>query len=451
MANAFVCDPAPRIRTAARRRASAGSGSIERRHSRHPQVARSRVPDRPRVRSSSRSGTVRRPGERVQVVDEEDRIGPALASASTASRRSSAVPCQAPPARSRAGQSSCTGVSRRGGGIAGSPRATARANARAHAVLPTPGSPTTTAELCRRRSRIAAIACISSSKPTTGSISPCRALATRSSSAVSEPLRQRAVPRSAPSWPACACGAARAAGPIPSRPGRLPRRPAHWSRRRRIASIHRIGATIVSWYSSRASEVAARSRASRASPNAGRAPARPRGWLWSASRRALSMGSASTPARARTPRRPALAGRSREQGEEDDLHPDRGESDSGRLFSRLAEHPLPVWILPLAELSHGEEIHPCSLPRWLADARRSLRPVRTTAPGRARGRPFQAGAAVCLPARLRMRQGGHDGRRRAGIGIDSTSAVDRLVQTRARSARCGAARSGLVRTRSRPT
>ena len=112
----------------------------------------------------------------------------------------------------------------------------------------------------------------------------------------------------------------------------------------------------------------------------------------------------------------------REQGEEDDLHPDRGESDSGRLFSRLAEHPLPVWILPLAELSHGEEIHPCP----------SLVPMRAGRSGRFGQRPRVApGAVRSRPERYGMvpaasgGQGGR-GRRRAGIGIDRLG-TDRLV------------------------
>ena len=94
-----------------------------------------------------------------------------------ACRRSSRAPRTTAPARSAEMSSDHTGVSCSASGTRSDPWASACTKPSAQADLPTPASPTTMTEFWRRRSRMAEMACIWASKPTTGSKPPSRAVA----------------------------------------------------------------------------------------------------------------------------------------------------------------------------------------------------------------------------------------------------------------------------------
>ena len=104
--------------------------------------------------------------------------GEALTSAMTDFRRFSNSPRTPAPAWSRARSRTRRDTLRRGGGT--SPATIRRARPSTTAVLPTPASPVRIGLFCRRRVKMSTSCRTSKSRPRTGSISPWRARAVRS-------------------------------------------------------------------------------------------------------------------------------------------------------------------------------------------------------------------------------------------------------------------------------
>ena len=135
--------------------------------------------------------------------------GRSLSSARMPLRRSSISPLYAAPAMRVPGSSSRRATSRRRAGT--SPAAMSRAKPSTRAVFPTPGSPTMMTLGLVRRPRISATLRISRFRPITGSMSPARASAVRStqkraSDLPSVGVAPAAAPATLPLSLACASG-----------------------------------------------------------------------------------------------------------------------------------------------------------------------------------------------------------------------------------------------------
>ncbi|MNY26736.1 hypothetical protein D3C86_1606000 [compost metagenome] len=111
----------------------------------------------------------------------------AWTSSITLRKRCSNSPFTPAPACNRPMSSRYSDTSRKGGGT--SPAASRKARPSTTAVLPTPASPASRGLFCRRRISTSTIWRISSSRPDTGSISPARALAVRSTAKRSNAAR----------------------------------------------------------------------------------------------------------------------------------------------------------------------------------------------------------------------------------------------------------------------